>query len=179
MFVFRSKLNELKEISTRIAGLIQPVFAEHIKELDEENPRDLIDMLLMNISSEEKRSCLYRNDAEIIIDDLIGGHSALGNMLEWALYLLAGNVQVQEVIREEVNMATANNSRKLQIYDRSHLQYTEATVYEVLRIISSPIIPHVSNVNTSVQGISLWTHFKLEIKVVSGTAGNIMQYALT
>lgn len=85
------------------------------------------------------------------MEDLIGGHSVLGNLWIWGLYLLSANPEVRENIRDEVSRVTGN-CRAPSLEDRSHMPYTEATALELLRVVTSPIIPHVATKDTSIQG---------------------------
>lgn len=146
------KLQELKDLAENVSNVTEPLFVEHEKDIDYNNPRDLIDIFLSHLKENEgKPDALTREDAEVIIDDLIGGHSVLGNLWLWGLYLLAANPEVRENIRKEVASVTGNQ-RAPSMEDRLNMPYTEATSLELLRVIASPIIPHVATTDTSIQG---------------------------
>lgn len=67
---------------------------------------------------------------------------------------------VQTKIQAEVDDLLMERSEKsVTIADRSKLIYTEATIMEALRIISSPLVPHVASQNSSIDGKSMITHF--------------------
>jgi cytochrome P450 family 307 subfamily A len=80
-------------------------------------------------------------------EDIIGGHAAVSNSLIRIIRLLARNPQVQKKIREEVRDRVSGFPT---VTDR--LTYTEATIWEAFRFISSPIVPHVATVDTTING---------------------------
>jgi cytochrome P450 family 307 subfamily A len=60
---------------------------------------------------------------------------------------------VQKKIQSEVDELLMERSEKsVTIADRSKLIYTEATVMEALRLISSPLVPHVASQDSSIDG---------------------------
>lgn len=146
------KLQELKELAETVCSVTEPLFKDHETDIDHNKPRDLIDIFLSYLKDNEGKSefSLTREDAEVIVEDLIGGHSVLGNLWQWGLYLLSANPEVRANIRDEVARVTGN-CRAPSLEDRSSMPYTEATTLELLRVITSPIIPHVATKDTSIQ----------------------------
>ncbi|XP_013776304.1 cytochrome P450 307a1-like [Limulus polyphemus] len=148
--VYERRLKELRNKADEVTNLTATIFDEHEKTLDVENSRDLVDMFLKLIKEDE--GCkLSREDAEVTMDDLCGGHSVLGNLWLWGLYLVAGHPEVKEKILKEVSRVTGNQRHPC-LKDKPALPYTEAVTLEVLRVVSSPIIPHVASKATSIQG---------------------------
>jgi cytochrome P450 family 307 subfamily A len=87
------------------------------------------------------------------LEDIIGGHSAVGNFLIKVLALIAQNPDVQKHIQSEVdNLLNERNEKSVLISDRNKLIYTEATIMESLRVISSPIVPHVASCDSTIDG---------------------------
>lgn len=52
-------------------------------------------------------------------------------------------------IQEEVDRVT-KGERQVNLFDKSDMPYTEATILETLRTTSSPIVPHVATQPTEV-----------------------------
>lgn len=164
MSIFRKKLKHLSDLSKSVAVLTEPLFKEHAKDLNPSSPRDLIDLLLINVSETGAADTITMDEAEVIVDDLIGGHSALGNLMLWAFYFLAHEKEVQKKIKEEVKFATRGNTKMPELSDREQLKYVEATILEVLRMVASPMIPHAAVRDTLLSGMSSKiTFFKLFI----------------
>lgn len=101
---------------------------------------------------------LDMNTALYALEDIIGGHSAIANFLIKVISYLIENPHVQIKIQEEINSLLLNNDNENKenfIIDLTHknsMQYTQAVIMEALRLIASPIVPHVSNQDTTVNG---------------------------
>lgn len=114
-------------------------------------PRDFTDALLMHLEEDPNMDWQH-----IIfeLEDFIGGHSAIGNLV---MVTLANIIQYPEVgkrIQEEVDTVTGR-SRHPDLFDKTAMPYTEATIWETLRTASSPIVPHVATVDTSINGYTV------------------------
>lgn len=97
--------------------------------------------------------CLYE------VGDLVGGNSAVSNLLMRVLGLLALNPEVQEDIYQEVISSTnfskselEKGTARISLEERTHMPLLNATVMETLRLASSPIVPHLARQDTSIQG---------------------------
>lgn len=82
--------------------------------------------------------------------DLIGGHSAVGNLLMRLLGFLALHPENQEIIHYEAKNVAKNGQVYLE--DRVNMPFTEAAIFETLRLASSPIIPHCAARDTDLDG---------------------------
>lgn len=131
--------------------MLKNIIKERIEEVEEDSvERDYVDALLKTVK--------YGTDPEFTmetalfsLEDIIGGHSAIGNFLVKLLTFLVDNQSVQEKIREEVER---RGKDYITLDDRLYMPYTEAVILETLRLLSSPIVPHVSNQDTSISGTS-------------------------
>ncbi len=101
------------------------------------------------------------------IGDLIGGHTAVGNLLMRLIGHLAVNQSVQQDMHIEaqnvINRDPNNNERLITLEHRPLMPLTEASILETLRIASSPIVPHVANQDTTLQGIAYLPYFYYSI----------------
>ena len=67
------------------------------------------------------------------LEDFLGGHSAIGNLLMRAVGELCSNPQVMANIQEEIDRTTGGNSRPVTLEDRPNMPYTEAAILETDR----------------------------------------------
>ncbi|XP_025194732.1 cytochrome P450 307a1-like [Melanaphis sacchari] len=118
---------------------------------DEQEPADFTDALLMSLPKEPR---LKMDHVLFELEDFIGGHSAVGNMVMLALSMVATRPHVARAIREEAERVTGGQ-RLVRLYDKPDMPYTEATLFETLRIISSPIVPHVATEDTTIKGFKI------------------------
>lgn len=87
------------------------------------------------------------------MEDIIGGHAAVSNFVCKTLAFVANDKEIQKNIQSEVdNLLNERNEKSVLIGDRNKLIYTEATIMESLRIITSPIVPHVASQDSSIDG---------------------------
>lgn len=109
---------------------------------------DYVDVMIEHLH--EANPALNFNSAMFALEDIVGGHSAIANLLMKIIGFVAENPQVQRRIQEETDSVAPN--RDITLADRSLMPYTEATILEAIRHISSPIVPHVANQASVVGG---------------------------
>jgi hypothetical protein len=115
------------------------------------DPDDYVDSLVKYVKSEEAPELTW-DSALFALEDIIGGHSAVANFLVKLLAYLAKEPQVQSNIQDEIDRVLGG--KQVTISDRPMLPYTEATIYEAIRLIASPIVPRVANCDSSIGGSS-------------------------
>lgn len=112
--------------------------------------KDYVDCLINHVKSRSEPQMSW-NTALFVMEDIIGGHTAIGNLLVKVLGFIATRPNVQKIAQEEIdNLGIAGNFVGLE--NRSSLPYVEAIILETIRIIASPIVPHVANQDSSIAG---------------------------
>lgn len=100
---------------------------------------------------QQGKAALTRNQVLYELEDFLGGHSAVGNMLMRAVGELCNNPDVMKQVQEEIQQTTGGQ-RPVVLEDRPMMPYTESVLLETLRLSSSPIVPHVANQDTTIAG---------------------------
>lgn len=113
---------------------------------------DFTDALLRSLKDMENVS---QDTIIYMLEDFLGGHSAIGNLVMLVFGYIAKFPEVGIRIQEEVDRVSQNGQRKIGLDDSESMPYTEATIFEVLRHSSSPIVPHVATENTSIAGYGI------------------------
>ena len=129
--------------------ILARIIDEHRATLEQGGPpRDFTDALLMHLEEDPNM-----NWQHIIfeLEDFLGGHSAIGNLVMVTLAAIVRHPEVARRIQKEVDTVT-KGARTPNLFDRTEMAYTEATIWETLRTASSPIVPHVATVDTEVDG---------------------------
>lgn len=154
---FYSKvLSRLNGWSIEIRNFIlHRIIQSHRESLDKTNgiPRDFTDALLLHI--ERTESGLSWDHILFELEDFLGGHSAIGNLVMLILAHAAVTPTVQHKIQTECDRILGKSngeSAQISLDDRQHMPYTDAVIWETLRISSSPIVPHVATVDTDIHG---------------------------
>lgn len=89
----------------------------------------------------------------VAIEDIIGGHAAVANYVMKVLALLVKNPDAQRKIQCEIDIILSSKmSTKICLNDKSGMIYTESAMLESLRLITSPIVPHVASSDSSIDG---------------------------
>ncbi|XP_065339920.1 cytochrome P450 307a1-like [Cloeon dipterum] len=114
-------------------------------------PLDFTDALLQHLENDPD---LTWQHALFELEDFLGGHSAVGNLIMLVLAAVVSNPEVGKKILAEIN-EVAPDGRSINLFDRSAMPYTEATILETLRVTSSPIVPHVATEDSSIAGFTI------------------------
>ncbi|XP_033749031.1 cytochrome P450 1A1-like [Pecten maximus] len=135
----------------------------HKRDFDEGNIRDFTDCLILARKEAEKE-----DDPEVlsqltnvhirqtISDIFLGGLDTSRFTIQWVILYMADNQHVQRKVQEELDRVVGRD-RLPEVDDRPYLPYTEATLYEVMRIASVvPLgMPHTAMVDSSVGGYTI------------------------
>lgn len=119
--------------------------------------QDYLESLIDHVKSETLPK-LEWDTALFALEDIVGGHSAVGNFLIKVFGYVAVRPDIQTKIQNEAQYTIENfarDSNSIEIGDRSRMPYTEAVIMEALRMISSPIVPHVANQDTTIAGFDV------------------------
>lgn len=114
-------------------------------------PADYLDNMLDAATQPDRDDGFGVGTALFSLEDILGGHSAITNFVVKTYGFLVDRPDVQRRIQEESD-AVVRASGSIGFADRSQMPYTEAVVYESLRLIASPIVPHLTNRDTSIDG---------------------------
>ena len=141
--LYASRLQELVNMATVVNRFTDKIIEEHKETLKdhEDSPRDLVDLLLLHQRDNKESSAdgnLGSLDIDVAVEDLVGGFPVLTNMMIWGFWILATEAEVQEKLCEEYQ--TVVNTGVPGASTKKELIYSEAVMFEVLRMVSSPII---------------------------------------
>ncbi|CAG5001296.1 unnamed protein product [Parnassius apollo] len=147
---YKKHMEKLSNWSQEIRSFILSRIVEQREtNLDTEGPeKDFLDGLLRVLHDDPT---VDRNTIIFMLEDFLGGHSSIGNLVMLCLAAVARDADVGKKIKAEIDGLT-KGKRAVTLTDRSCLPYTEATVLECLRYASSPIVPHVATENAAVAG---------------------------
>ncbi|XP_015110840.1 cytochrome P450 307a1 [Diachasma alloeum] len=112
--------------------------------------KDYVDCLINHVQTNAEPMMSW-NTALFALEDILGGHAAIGNFVVKILGYLAPRRHVQETAQKEIDSVEGVGNVVGLEYRRS-MPYTEAILLESIRLIASPIVPHVANRDSSVAG---------------------------
>lgn len=147
-------LNQLSGYSVFIRSFIlKEIIDERQATLDLENfyRRDFTDALLFNLMKSDSK--LSKEHILYELEDFIGGHSAVGNLIMMVLTNAIRYPEVQQKMQAECDALLGDDPSSYITYKhRPHMTYSDAVIWETLRYASSPIVPHVATCSTEVDG---------------------------
>ncbi|XP_068618762.1 farnesoate epoxidase-like [Battus philenor] len=134
-------VNDNKSIHTFIKETIN----DHRKNLDVDNPKDVIDAFLVEMNKQGDNSLTDEELQVVCIDLLEAGVETVKNTLVFLLLYIVRDPEVQARLHMEIDNVIGR-SRSPTLNDRSKLIYTEAVILEGLRIssIAAVNVPHMA-----------------------------------
>ncbi|XP_063012090.1 cytochrome P450 4V2 isoform X1 [Melospiza melodia melodia] len=95
-----------------------------------------LDMLL-NATDDEGKKLSYRDIREEVDTFMFEGHDTTAAAMNWVLYLLGRNPEVQKKVHRELDEVFDNTERPVTTEDLKNLRYLECVVKEALRLYPS------------------------------------------
>ncbi|KAJ6668883.1 hypothetical protein lerEdw1_012369, partial [Lerista edwardsae] len=148
---------ELRQIQWDITVFLKNIISQHRESLDAQNPRDFIDMYLLQVEEEKKTNSESSFNEDylffIIADLFIAGTDTTSNTLLWSLLYMSLHPQEQKKVQEEIELVIGRD-RAPTLADKTSMPYTEATIMEVQRMtVVVPLsIPRMASETTVLQG---------------------------
>lgn len=141
--------------------VLEKVIGDRYENFNNEEPADYVESLIQYIKNQEASELTW-DAALFALEDVIGGHSAVGNFLIKLFGFLVNEPEVQKRMQEEIDAVarTEDGFNNIKISDRVELPYTEGAIFEAIRLIASPIVPRVANQDSSINGKKFHLHKK-------------------
>ena len=129
---------------------------KHKENLDEANPADFMDGLLVKLKSSTNPCMTIDNLANILNECFIGLLEMIHGYMYWYLLYLANNPAVQRQIQEEIDGVVGTEDAPT-LEHQERLPYAGAAMLELNRLASTLYltIPHDALVDTEVGGFSI------------------------
>ncbi|MCJ8730262.1 hypothetical protein PDJAM_G00182300 [Pangasius djambal] len=153
---------QLRRVERDITAFLKKIIARHRATLDPENPRDFIDMYLVEMSTQQKTGGSEEDGFSedylfyIIGDLFIAGTDTTTNSILWMVLYMCLHPDVQENVQREID-AVVGRGRLPSLTDKGTLPYTEATIMEVQRmaVVVPLAIPHMTSKTTEFRGYTI------------------------
>ncbi|XP_008285532.1 cytochrome P450 2U1 [Stegastes partitus] len=152
---------ELRQVEKDITVFLKRFITQHRETLDPDNPRDLVDMYLMEMLAQrdagDEDSSFNEDYLFYIIGDLfIAGTDTTTNSVLWFLLYMILHPDVQDKVQAEIDEVVGKH-RVPSLTDKGSLPFTEATIMEVQRLtVVVPLaIPHMASETTVFKGYTI------------------------
>ncbi|MCI4376103.1 hypothetical protein PGIGA_G00184380 [Pangasianodon gigas] len=153
---------QLRRVERDITAFLKKIIARHRATLDPENPRDFIDMYLVEMLTQQKPGGSEEDGFSedylfyIIGDLFIAGTDTTTNSILWMVLYMCLHPDVQENVQREID-AVVGCGRLPSLTDKGTLPYTKATIMEVQRmaVVVPLAIPHMASKTTEFRGYTI------------------------
>ncbi|KAJ4434996.1 hypothetical protein ANN_23568 [Periplaneta americana] len=150
-----SGFTKFKETLVNLQNYIGLSIKEHEQTLDQNNPRDLIDVYLREMRKQNHPDSTFTEQGLITIclDLFAAGGETTTSTLGFCLMYMLLYPEVQKKVRNELD-AVVGRDRRPSLEDRPKLPYVEAVLTEVFRLCSiAPMTPpHCVDRDTYING---------------------------
>ena len=146
---YKQHLNKLRQWANDIRKFLSfEIIENRIRTIDIHSAAsDFTDALLLLLEDDDTVNLQH---ILFELEDFVGGHSAIGNLVMIMINEVIKNPDVVRKIQNEIDFVT-NRNRAVNLFDKPQMPYTEAIIFETLRFTSSPIVPHVATKDTHIQ----------------------------
>eukprot|EP00066_Takifugu_rubripes_P021936 XP_011611202.1 PREDICTED: cytochrome P450 2U1 isoform X2 [Takifugu rubripes] len=152
---------ELRQVERDITAFLKRFIANHQETLDPNNPRDLTDMYLKEISARREAGDVDSGFTEdylfyIIGDLFIAGTDTTANSVLWVILYMASYPDIQDKVQAEID-GVVGPLRTPSLSDKGKLPFTEAAIMEVQRLTTVvPLaIPHMTSETIEFMGYTI------------------------
>ncbi|XP_060094075.1 cytochrome P450 2K4-like [Heteronotia binoei] len=147
----KTLLNNRDELYT----FIKATFIEHLKELDANDQRNLIDTFLIQQQEEKNKTngFFHEENLKALVANLFGaGTETTSTTLRWGLLLMMRYPEIQKKVQEEI--ARVIGSVQPRTEHRTKMPYTDAVIHEVQRFanIIPTNVPHATTMDVTFKG---------------------------
>eukprot|EP01132_Coremiostelium_polycephalum_P001338 gene1338-1689_t len=154
---FCPSYKEAEKCMRDILDYINPLINEHVKTLDPENPRDIVDLLVNEINNDKEGLIEMKSLERICFDLVSGGTDTISSTMEWMVLYLSNYPKYQEMLYEELKQNYLEFGRDPVLCEKNKYPVLNAVLKEVMRVATvAPLLgPHRCNDDVELGGYSI------------------------
>ena len=137
----------IKETIRQVSKIVESRMEAHLKTLDEDNIRDMLDHMLVQTRTSNPNSSFYGelgyySILNNFLELFMAGMETSATTLKWLIYFMIYHPEVQEKVQEELDRVVGDQVPKLQ--DKDNLPYVNAVILEAhrLAVLAQFAVPH-------------------------------------
>ena len=159
-FILPNKLRELFKFIHFSDAVVRRKVSEHKESFCSSDLRDVTDVFIAAQLPEyvdDKTVDVTEKRQMLTLNDLLGaGFGTISRTMHWLILYMIAYPEIQKKVQLEIDLKVGRG-KIVDFNDRSRLQYTEATIREVMRI--NPVvpvsIPYLTTAATTVNGFDV------------------------
>nr|XP_028577806.1 cytochrome P450 2K6-like [Podarcis muralis]XP_028577808.1 cytochrome P450 2K6-like [Podarcis muralis] len=136
-------------------AFINVTFIQHLRDLDKNDQRSLIDSFLLKQQEEKDKpnGYFHNENLKAVVGNLFAaGMETTSTTLRWGLLLMMKYPEIQNKVQEEI--AKVVGSSQPRIEHRTKMPYVDAVIHEIQRFsdIIPTNLPHATTVDVTLKG---------------------------
>ncbi|EGC38582.1 hypothetical protein DICPUDRAFT_96856 [Dictyostelium purpureum] len=145
-FYFANK--KFKRQVEDIYEFMEGIYDDHVVNLDPQNPKDQMDLLIIASNGEAKFMVIHT-----AMDFLLAGSDSNAAVIEWFCLFLINNKDIQKKAYEELVGCLGKDSKFVSSSDRQQCEYMVSIIKEILRVrpVGPLGIPRVALESTNIE----------------------------
>ncbi|EGC37949.1 hypothetical protein DICPUDRAFT_29435, partial [Dictyostelium purpureum] len=145
-FFYHWTMKEYEDSFKAIREYLNEIYDQHVQQLDQDNPKDIMDLLIIGTNY---------NQVEVVssmVDFLIAGSDTVGVTVEWFLLLMANHKDIQEKAYKEIIDEFGRDCTFIPYSEKLKTPYINACIREVSRVkpTTSLGLPRTTSKDTTV-----------------------------
>ncbi|EGC36032.1 hypothetical protein DICPUDRAFT_54851 [Dictyostelium purpureum] len=147
-FLFLKRKN-LQVSIDEIYDFMKEIYFDHLKNIDYENPKDLMDILIIDTDGKDEKLVVHT-----AMDFLLGGSHTSESTMQYFLLKIVEQPHIQKKVYEEMISVAGEDCKFITLDHCKKLTYLNACIKEVLRMMPiTPLsVPRVNNEDTEIGG---------------------------
>nr|XP_028564485.1 cytochrome P450 2K6-like [Podarcis muralis] len=136
-------------------AFINATFIQHLRDLDKNDQRSLIDSFLLRQQEEKDKPNGYFHNENLrsLVSNLFSaGMETTSTTLRWGLLLMMKYPEIQNKVQEEIVKVVGSSQPRIE--HRTKMPYVDAVIHEIQRFsdIVPTNIPHATTVDVTLKG---------------------------
>eukprot|EP01132_Coremiostelium_polycephalum_P005924 gene5924-7375_t len=155
---FKKDLEDIHELVQTLLKYTRKYVVEHKKSFDPNNPKDYVDLLMLELRNDPEKIIDEDFIENICVDLFVAGSETTASSLEWLIVYLSNYPETQERLYQELNQFyVSNGGRDPTFSEKNKFPYLNAVIKEGLRM-SPPVplgFPHECTEETKIAGYTI------------------------
>nr|AKH03498.1 cytochrome P450 307F1 [Paracyclopina nana] len=118
-------------------------------------PKDFLDTIMVYLNDEKslkQEAILTSQTALFALEDILGGHSAVANIILRILYDISLQKEYAAKITGQIEIVQSDKIGLISLEEKHRLPVIVAAMHETIRLTCSPIVPHQATQDSSIGG---------------------------
>ncbi|GAM22265.1 hypothetical protein SAMD00019534_054400 [Acytostelium subglobosum LB1] len=145
--------HEIEKVVSGILSFSRRRIVEHQKTLDRNNPRDFVDLFLIEMENDPEHTYTIEHIERNCLDLMVAGTDTAATTVEWAVLMMINRPEIQELLYQEIVEKSPSN-KPVSWSNKTQLPLFYSAIKEGFRLkpTSPLLLPHQTVEDTTLAG---------------------------